>query len=276
MNNTMADNIRYETRKGRGVQLVNLVVLYGARAICPSNSTAVVNTTAVLACQVDASPAAHITWSRAGSPAALPQTGSYLRIPRVQVSDAGDYTCSASNTIREYSGRVYNMNDSCTIRLIIRGNLSEAVTADASSVLVIYKTHFIAASVGIVVLALVVVLVVVCVRKRSKLKDKSEPVRVDGDNGSYMHGTYTGGGKPHAHNYDVTSAGNQTQHYYRQVHGDAEGYYGNVETAGPQDYVNYLPEEHTDASYHGNVTVQERKNEFYYGNVEETDIYQNV
>ncbi|XP_046368565.1 leucine-rich repeats and immunoglobulin-like domains protein 2 [Haliotis rufescens] len=276
MNNTMADNIRYETRKGRGVQLVNLVVLYGARAICPSNYTAVVNTTAVLACEVDASPAAHITWSRAGGPAALPQTGSYLRMPRVQVSDAGDYTCSASNTIREYTGRVYTMNDSCTIRLIVRGNLSEAVTADAPSVLVIYKTHFIAASVGIVVLALVVVLVVVYVRRRSKLQDNSEPVRVDGDNGSYMHSTYTGGGKPHAHNYDVTSAGNQTQHYYRQVHRDAEGYYGNVETADPQDYVNYHPEEHTDASYPGNVTVQERRNEFYYGNVDETDIYQNV
>lgn len=99
---------------------------------------------------------------------------------------------------------------------------------------------------------------------------------MDGDNGSYMHGTNTGGGKPHAHNYDVTSAGDQTKHYYRQVHRDAEGYYGNVETADPQNYVNYHPEEHTGASYYGNVTIQERKNDFYYGNVEETDIYQNV
>ncbi|XP_046556890.1 uncharacterized protein LOC124266120 isoform X2 [Haliotis rubra] len=260
MKNTMFDNIRKEERIGTGVQLVRLLVSYGAQVMCPSNYTAVENTTAVLECHVDAYPGANITWSREGSHEALPQTGSSLRIPHAQLSDGGNYTCTASNTISDYTGRTYKKEDSCIIHVIVKVNMSDGAAPETTSIFDLYKIHFIAASLGTVVLAFVVVDVVKCIRRRSKRKGDDVPVEVDGSGDS--HSIHTGGNN--RKDYDKPSPDNQVQHHYRQVHADDDGCYGNVVTADTQHYGNVFPE--NQSGYYGNVTVQEGENTCYYGN----------
>ena len=84
----------------------------------PSPVTVLQGLTAVLSCKVRAYPKAVIVWRKNGKP--LPQDGRFkvssnsnkLQIFGAELSDAGAYTCTATNTLG---------SDEATIMVVVKG-----------------------------------------------------------------------------------------------------------------------------------------------------------
>ncbi|XP_046368564.1 uncharacterized protein LOC124143583 [Haliotis rufescens] len=201
MENTLVNNVINSTKTGTGVQVVNLMVMYGPKLSCKETYTVFENTTALMKCHVEAHPPATITWSRAGSSAAQQHSGCQYRIPTVQLSHRGDYICTASNTLADYMGRSHIKTDSCRIQLIVRSyeelkNQSLMIDTSSSLCFPIHKAYIVGGSLGAIILAFMVLSLVMIIRLQNLSTERISTKEADGkttlsDGAYYLHGIHT-------------------------------------------------------------------------------------
>ena len=111
-----ADNGLGQTGKAE----LQLEVQHGPRVVLPASQETPEGAEVRVECKVEATPEPDsVVWSRSGQPT-FRQRGRFLTLRNVTASEAGPYTCSASNTVRPSGQDPRQRVGNATVRLEVR------------------------------------------------------------------------------------------------------------------------------------------------------------